>query len=271
MKTVFQLITPEGASDILRKNTINRKVRKSRVEYFKKIISDGNWQNTHQGICISEDGVLLDGQHRLLAIAACGLNVWVNVTTGAPLESFNVIDDVCPRSITDRVRDEKRIVEMVRLANSIRQMNNLQMTPFEYSVWKKTKFYEMSHQLIKHAGTATANVTISPMRIAVVARALLSSASQEYAFSQYRALSLSEFDEMSTRTKSFAKRLAIGKVPVDPRSKQNYSFAMGYSLYDLSSRDLKMYLPDEQKVRSNLQIGKALFEEQFNTALSENE
>lgn len=101
MRTSETLITPEIAKAWLLKNSHNRPIVKKRVETFAKDIRTGNWQQTHQGIAFSSDGVLLDGQHRLMAVIAAGTAVKMNVTQNLPAKSQEVIDGVTPRSIGD--------------------------------------------------------------------------------------------------------------------------------------------------------------------------
>lgn len=63
-------ITPERAKVFLASNFArNRPVRRSRVERYKRLIADGDWRVTHQGIAFDKDGRLIDGQHRLTALS----------------------------------------------------------------------------------------------------------------------------------------------------------------------------------------------------------
>jgi hypothetical protein len=101
MRTSETLITPEIAKAWLLKNSHNRPIIKSRVETFAKDIRTGNWQQTHQGVAFSPEGVLLDGQHRLMAIVTANVPVKMNVTQNLPTKSQEVIDGVRPRSIGD--------------------------------------------------------------------------------------------------------------------------------------------------------------------------
>lgn len=52
-------------------NTDNRKVKRAVVRRYAEEIRKGEWEATSQGIGVSRDGVLLDGQHRLLALREC--------------------------------------------------------------------------------------------------------------------------------------------------------------------------------------------------------
>ncbi len=76
-------ITPETAQKILDDvNQKNRKLRSLLSARYKREMNDGRWQITHQGIAFDTDGVLIDGQHRLLAIVESGIAITILVVEG---------------------------------------------------------------------------------------------------------------------------------------------------------------------------------------------
>ncbi|WDV56028.1 hypothetical protein PV963_39685 [Streptomyces coeruleorubidus] len=85
-------VSPELATEWLTRNTNNRPLSKGAVQQLAGQIQRGEWQLTHQGIAFDEDGVLIDGQHRLAAIAKAGITVPLTVTYGVPRTSFTVMD-----------------------------------------------------------------------------------------------------------------------------------------------------------------------------------
>jgi len=102
MKTELTLITPEIAQQLLKTNSSNRPIRERAVVELANLIKRGEWVATHQGIAIDQNGIFIDGQHRLLAIIKSGISCLMNVTTDAPVESFKVIDGIVPRSLADK-------------------------------------------------------------------------------------------------------------------------------------------------------------------------
>lgn len=92
MHCEVQNITPERAKQLLQANTANRPITKMNVQRFENQLRRGEFMLTHQGIAISEDGRLLDGQHRLLAIVNTGISAPMLVTTGLCFDSFQVLD-----------------------------------------------------------------------------------------------------------------------------------------------------------------------------------
>lgn len=61
-------ITPSVASDVLEVcNTRNRAIKKPQLAKITGSIKNGFWDHNGETICFSNHGVLIDGQHRLLA------------------------------------------------------------------------------------------------------------------------------------------------------------------------------------------------------------
>lgn len=95
-------LTKSLVDSYLAMNTANRLVKKSVVDRYVRDILAGNWKLTNQGIGISIDGVLLDGQHRLLAIKECGYpSLEIVVVSGLDPSSQNVVDQHAKRSARD--------------------------------------------------------------------------------------------------------------------------------------------------------------------------
>jgi len=104
-KAQFILATKEAVDDLLSKNTKNRNVRKSAVDAYKREILNGNWRVTNQGIGVSSSGVLMDGQHRLLAIREAGYPlVTLLVVTGLDEDAQLYVDQHAKRNMRDALR-----------------------------------------------------------------------------------------------------------------------------------------------------------------------
>lgn len=83
MHTVSEIITPQRAQELLKTNPRNRTINKSFVDMLTKNILNGQYEETHQSIAISKDGVLIDGHHRLTAVANANIPVRMQVTYDA--------------------------------------------------------------------------------------------------------------------------------------------------------------------------------------------
>ena len=93
LRSEIVLMTPQKAKEILTyKNGKNRYIRMNTVAKFVQDIKEGRWQVTHQGIAFDENGTLIDGQHRLLAIAEGGRDCQIMVSYNVPRKSFSVLD-----------------------------------------------------------------------------------------------------------------------------------------------------------------------------------
>ncbi len=108
--TKIEHITPAKATEYLKRNKINRPRREMLVEQYALDMRKGHWLFNHQGIAFDENGNLLDGQHRLAAIALSGVTIPILVTTGLPqcvenglkIFTMDTVDGGKKRSIGDQ-------------------------------------------------------------------------------------------------------------------------------------------------------------------------
>lgn len=87
-------VSPETAQAWLELNhPKNRRPGPARIARYVKIMKDGSWRLSHQGIAFDEDGWLVDGQHRLMAQVMTNVTLWMTVfrygTAHAPLTTFD--------------------------------------------------------------------------------------------------------------------------------------------------------------------------------------
>jgi hypothetical protein len=86
------LITPEIAAILLRGNKNNRPVRRPHLTTLVRAIQNSDWIMTGNGIAIADDGHLIDGQHRLMAIVEAKQPVESLVYIGISKEAFKTTD-----------------------------------------------------------------------------------------------------------------------------------------------------------------------------------
>lgn len=95
-------ITPDKAREMLSRNLYRQRPMDRRlVDQIRRDIVNGDFVTTHQGIAFDDDGNLVDGQHRLQAIADSGMAVNVMVTTGLTRRAFSVVDTGKARTYRD--------------------------------------------------------------------------------------------------------------------------------------------------------------------------
>lgn len=87
---------------MLKCNTRNLPVRQSHVDYLASEMAAGRWHLTHQGIAFDSD-VLVDGQHRLLAVVQSGVTIQAWVFGDVPLAVQCLVDKGRVRSIADEL------------------------------------------------------------------------------------------------------------------------------------------------------------------------
>lgn len=106
MKFKVETMTPDKARKLLQasEHFANRTIIRRRVERLVHAIETGQWIVTHQPVAVTTQGVLLDGQHRLTAIAEAGIPVEIMVARDVDPSTFGVIDTGAVRTIGDALK-----------------------------------------------------------------------------------------------------------------------------------------------------------------------
>jgi len=93
-------ITPELADEIIKtRNNRNRPLRRDHVNDFKSELQNGTFKEVGT-ITVGKSGTLLDGQHRLKAIAESGIGAYMTVVLGQDDDDFEIINEQEPLSIS---------------------------------------------------------------------------------------------------------------------------------------------------------------------------
>jgi ParB-like chromosome segregation protein Spo0J len=95
-----EVMTPEMAKVILEKNDENRRVRKRTVEFYAQQMRDGEWEYNGETIKIRKDGVVIDGQHRLMACVQSGVSFTTAIVRDLP-DVYETVDVLSPRNAGD--------------------------------------------------------------------------------------------------------------------------------------------------------------------------
>lgn len=98
-------ITPLDAERVLSEhNEGNRFRRVAGTKYIAQQIKNGEWIENHpQPICFSNDGKLIDGQHRMAGIAMSNQAVWASIRFGVDPDVIRYMDTGISRTLGDRV------------------------------------------------------------------------------------------------------------------------------------------------------------------------
>lgn len=96
-------ITPAMAKSLLSANEGNRNLRGELVAQYARDMKAGRWRQTGDGVRVSKDGRLIDGQHRLTAIIESGKPVEMFVFRNVPDEAQVAIDAGARRTAADHL------------------------------------------------------------------------------------------------------------------------------------------------------------------------
>ncbi len=99
MKTMT--IDAAAAQRLLSTNTGNRNVSQRRVSQLAAQMRDGHFENTGEAIIVSDEGILNNGQHRLLAVIDADASIDMDVRFGIPRRVFVKTDTGAARGPAD--------------------------------------------------------------------------------------------------------------------------------------------------------------------------
>jgi hypothetical protein len=214
MKTILMHVTPAIAREWLKSNTENRPLRTSHVEALRAAFERGEYKPTHQGVAFDVRGVVLDGQHRLHAIALINdpdASFPMLVTRGLERETFNVIDTgASVRKVSDvlRIHPQTGVVAtffaQLMLTRQKARPTPQQVQPFVELVSSSVD------RLMSFCPTAAKTWSAAPVKAAVVVS--IKRGYGDYALLMYRALVLAKFDEMPPISQALYRSHMAGSV-----------------------------------------------------------
>lgn len=97
-------IDPDLAAELLKRNINNRRPKPRMIEQFKRDMQAGRWDPDASDLKFSEDGLLIDGQNRLLACVEAGVPFETLVRTGLNPRTRIFVDTGTRRTAADAIR-----------------------------------------------------------------------------------------------------------------------------------------------------------------------
>lgn len=97
----LELITPEIAAEMLKRNGVNRPVNAKRVDHYARLMSAALFLFNGDTIRLTIDDDVLDGQHRMLASVKSGEAFWAIVVRGLPRTVQSTMDTGGKRTLKD--------------------------------------------------------------------------------------------------------------------------------------------------------------------------
>jgi hypothetical protein len=102
VQTEILKVTPEMAGKWLEDNLVNRNIRPKVVAAYRRDMEEGRWHFTGEPLQRSVSGALLNGQHRLTALASADVKyVEMLVVSGLPESAQTLMDQGVARTISD--------------------------------------------------------------------------------------------------------------------------------------------------------------------------
>lgn len=166
------MVTPELAANWLENNRVNRHVRPQRVDEYAAMMENGEWVRNGERISFTEDGLMINGQHRLSAICKSGVTLPIDIKCGLDFEAISSIDYTIPKDLADtltidQVPNSKNVASIMRIwklysAGRLSQINQRSRAQNRISNPQALRAY---HDLIHSPGLSPEVVT-SAIRMA---------------------------------------------------------------------------------------------------------
>lgn len=239
-------VTPKMASKWLQKNTINRPLQRGIVENLKSSFSRGEYVLSHQGIAFDETGTLVDGQHRLTAIAELqGFAFPMFVATGLSQDSFKVMDIGRKRSASDCLREDRRLVETANTFASICEKSRTKsVTPTKLIPFIE-RIRDHHFELTSYCGTVSKTWSSVNIRSAAIL-SMMTGGDKDYVKAVYRALVLMDIDAMPPCAKVLFKAQLSGALNISDRADTIARALVVFDKKRANNKQIKVY--DTQNV-----------------------
>lgn len=172
-RTEVVQVTPELATFLLERNSLNRPVKEYRVYKFAADIKQNRWAGRNgETIKFSTEGELLDGQHRLWAVVEAGVPVEMMVVFGLAAETRTTIDIGTTRSVADFFRMMDGVKNGAQLQAVIKAIDGLftrqrQAMTYEDAKERYERFREGIDFAFKVLPAGRTKVASTPVRAAI--------------------------------------------------------------------------------------------------------
>ena len=235
------MITPKMARDFLSNNVGNRDLRKSVVKDFSEALKRGEWRISHQGVAFSTSGRLLDGQHRLSAIAETGISAPMVIARGVPEEAFCVMDIGVKRTLYDIYHTNPFIQAAISCIYKIQSGDsNKSVSPQTFETYYSV-FGPTMERIHSECPRQTPRLSIAAVKAAACLRMHWHESSDEYVVAQYSNLVNMDFNEMSPTM------MALYKLLYAPKKATNMlTFERAYIAFDDAYQDRKRIVVRER-------------------------
>ena len=242
--TVLMTITPEQAKEFLAGNRSNRPFQKTYAKGLELEILRGGWLITHQGIALTADGRLIDGQHRCAAIAAAGIPVEMNVTFNADPASFPVVDTGMRRSVAFALGETTAYAAVVRwlaaLADHASAANYSRLTNLQLIAAQEWAD-PVARRIFDACGSKRQGASVASIIAGAAIRAVISPDPEAVA-QAYRAFILLEYSDMPFSVQALERQRSTGALTNNMPKMQ---LAKSFIAFDLERGEKNIVLKTE--------------------------
>ena len=101
MKAEIVLLNPELAKRLLKKNVGNRDLKNRCYNSYINQMKNGSWKENGEPIIIDKNGIIKDGQHRLMAVIEANYSYHCPIISDVEPNVMDTIDTGTNRSLSD--------------------------------------------------------------------------------------------------------------------------------------------------------------------------
>ncbi len=133
-----QLVTPTIAKQYLESNVSNRRIKTPVLLQYANDMANGKWkEDTGELIKVSKSGIILDGQHRLMAVVKSNKPINFHLAINLNDDVFDVLDTGSARNATDTFKVKG--IKQENVIPAIISMYNLLLNGKKIGVHKNHK------------------------------------------------------------------------------------------------------------------------------------
>jgi hypothetical protein len=241
MDTKKEFISPERAKHLLTKNFDNRSVSKDAVEQYARDMRNGEWKLTHQSILLGQNDCIIDGQHRLMAIAKSGVGQWSLVSRDTALSSARELplDVGMKRRVSYILGTSARLTSVAKFAFRVHRGLNTN-SPADLKPYM-TVLDTPLEQVVYNCKVAKRSITTAPVQLAG-AVVILNAGDADYVNRVYLAMAYDRFAELPPIVSSFYRQVIVDRIQYTA----GQIFARAVRIFDVDKQNVsRLYIRDE--------------------------
>ena len=146
IKARIKTFTPKNAQNILdaaiKSGCINRKINMNKVDRYVQAMKNGEWKQNGQPITFDENGILMDGQHRLKACVLANIPMTVMVHENVERSTFDTFDCGVPRTarqVVEMAGGKKYATQVASIIHGVHDLRSIGHTAMNSSNMTNTQ------------------------------------------------------------------------------------------------------------------------------------